>query len=456
MNNKVKLSLEDIMDDVIELTFDGFVVVDKSAHIVLISDTYCKFLGIVKEESIGKHVADVIENTRMHIVAETGKAEFNEAQEIKGNYMIATRVPIIRRGEIIGAIGTVVFKNVDELFKLHNALIAMERTLESYKGRLKLENSSTYSFNDIIGNSLVIQDTKKLAEKAAETDSNALLLGESGTGKEIFAHAIHSSSNRANGPFVKINCAAIPRELLESELFGYEAGSFTGARKNGKAGKFEIAHHGTIFLDEIGDMPLYMQVKLLRVIQEREVERVGSSKHRKVDVRIIAATNKNLEHMVKNKSFREDLYYRLNVMSISIPPLRVRDGDIQLLSNYFLGRIGRRFNKACSGITSGAMNKLLAYHWPGNIRELQNVIERAYNLIDNGEAIDRKHLAKEISGWVEYKEIRPLEETMRETEIKALQEAIESCRGNKSKVAKLLNISRATLYEKMNRYNILK
>lgn len=295
-----------------------------------------------------------------------------------------------------------------------------------------------------------------MAEKAAETDSNVLLLGESGTGKEIFAHAIHGSSNRANGPFVKINCAAIPRELLESELFGYEAGSFTGARKNGKAGKFEIAHHGTIFLDEIGDMPLYMQVKLLRVIQEREVERVGSSKHRKVDVRIIAATNKNLEDMVKNKSFREDLYYRLNVMSISIPPLRVREGDIQLLSSYFLGRIGRRFNKACSGITSGAMNKLLAYHWPGNIRELQNVIERAYNLIDNGEAIDRKHLAKEISGWIEYKEIRPLEETMRETEIKALQEAIESCRGNKSKVAKLLNISRATLYEKMNRYNMLK
>lgn len=295
-----------------------------------------------------------------------------------------------------------------------------------------------------------------MAEKAAETDSNVLLLGESGTGKEIFAHAIHGSSNRANGPFVKINCAAIPRELLESELFGYESGSFTGARKNGKAGKFEIAHHGTIFLDEIGDMPLYMQVKLLRVIQEREVERVGSSKHRKVDVRIIAATNKNLEDMVKNKSFREDLYYRLNVMSISIPPLRVREGDIQLLSSYFLGRIGRRFNKACSGITSGAMNKLLAYHWPGNIRELQNVIERAYNLIDNGEAIDRKHLAKEISGWIEYKEIRPLEETMRETEIKALQEAIESCRGNKSKVAKLLNISRATLYEKMNRYNMLK
>lgn len=456
MNNKVKLSLEDIMDDIIELTCDGFVVVDEVGRIALISDKYCKFLGIVKEQVLGKHVADVIENTRMHIVVETGKAEFNEAQEIKGNYMIANRVPIIRRGEIIGAIGTVVFKNVDELFKLHNALLDMERKLESYKGRLKLENSITYSFSDIIGSSLVIQDTKKLAEKAAQTDSNVLLLGESGTGKELFAHAIHGSSNRANGPFVKINCAAIPRELLESELFGYEAGSFTGARKNGKAGKFEIAHHGTIFLDEIGDMPLYMQVKLLRVIQEREVERVGSSKHRKVDVRIIAATNKNLEEMVKSKSFREDLYYRLNVMSISIPPLRVRDGDIQLLSSYFLGRIGRRFNKACSGITSGAMNKLLAYHWPGNIRELQNVIERAYNLIDNGEAIDRKHLAKEISGWIEYKEIRPLEETMRETEIKALQEAIESCRGNKSKVAKLLNISRATLYEKMNRYNMLK
>lgn len=455
MSEEYKLSLGDIIPEVIESVFDGFVLANRAGYIEFISEKYCSFLGVIKEDVLGKHVTEVIQNTRMHIVIRTGVAEFNMPQMIKNNYMVATRVPIIRRGELIGAVGTVIFKNVDEVYKLNHALVEMEKTLENYKGRFRLENSSNYSFEDIIGASYSIRNTKRLAEKAAETDSNVLLLGESGTGKEIFAHSIHHRSRRHNGPFVKVNCSAIPRELLESELFGYEAGSFTGASKNGKAGKFEIAHKGTIFLDEIGDMPLYMQVKLLRVIQEREVERVGSIRPRRIDVRIIAATNRDLEGMVKNNSFREDLYYRLNVMSIGIPPLRDREGDIELLIIRIMETMERKFNKSCKGITSVAMNNLVNYHWPGNIRELQNVVERAYNLLDDGEAIDNKHIIGHISGHDNQMEIKTLEETMREVERKALQQAISACNGNRSKAAKALNISRATLYEKLNKYNML-
>lgn len=455
MNEEYRLSLEDIIEDVIELAFDGFVLVNKNGYIQFISKKYCSFLGVFKENILGRHVAEVIENTRMHIVIQTGVPEFNMPHMIKNNYMVATRVPIIRKGELVGAIGTVVFKNVDEVYKLNHALVEIEKTLESYKGRFKLENSSTYSFADIIGNSTAIKNTKHLAQKAAETDSNVLLLGESGTGKEIFAHAIHHRSKRHKGPFVKVNCSAIPRELLESELFGYEAGSFTGASKNGKAGKFELAHKGSIFLDEIGDMPIYMQAKLLRIIQDREVERIGAIRPRRIDVRIIAATNRDLETMVKNKSFREDLYYRLNVMTIAIPPLRDREGDIEIIIMRIIEIMGKKFNKSCMGVTAIAMNKLVDYHWPGNIREVQNVIERAYNLLEDGETIDSRHIISDIIGHNRNKEIRTLEETMNAAERKALLQAISDCNGNRSKAAKNLKISRATLYEKLNKYNIL-
>ncbi|WP_322412543.1 sigma 54-interacting transcriptional regulator, partial [Clostridium perfringens] len=261
-----QLDFSNISKELLEITFDGVVMVDKKGIIIYISKRYCEFLSIDLKNALGKHVSDVIENTRMHIVVNNGKAELAKLQRIKENYMVANRIPIIESGEVIGAIGTVMFKNIEDINTLHKKLNSMKRELDKYKGRLRQENSTKYSFDDIKGKSKSIEMCKVFANKAACTDSSVLLIGESGTGKELFAHAIHRSSNRCHAPFVKVTCAAIPSELLESELFGYEGGAFTGAKREGKMGKFELANGGTIFLDEIGDMPLYMQAKLLRVI----------------------------------------------------------------------------------------------------------------------------------------------------------------------------------------------
>ena len=277
----------------------------------------------------GKHVTEVIENTKLHDIVKTGKTQIGEIQIIKGQQVIASRLPIIKDNKIIGAIGKVIFKDITDFYDMSKKIITMEKEIKYYKDQLKKQKSAKYSFSNIIGESKSLMEVKNICQRAAMSDSNVLIMGESGTGKELFAHAIHNASDRASGPFVKINCAAIPSELLESELFGYEGGAFTGAKKEGKVGKFELANGGSIFLDEIGDMPLQMQVKLLRVLQEREIERIGSTKTRPINVRIISATNKNLEEEVKTANFREDLYYRLNVMSVNIEPLRKRKDDIR-------------------------------------------------------------------------------------------------------------------------------
>ena len=250
----------EILKTVIDNAYDGIIIIDKDTTITMISNSYCDFLGISQENAVGKLVTEVISNTRMHIVIQTGKTETAQLQKVKGSYMIASRIPIIKNGEIIGAIGKVLFRNVKELNNLYTKIKTMEKELETYKTRLKQFNTASYTFDDIIGDSEKIHISKSIARKAAQTHSNVLILGESGTGKELFAHAIHLASERLYGPFVKVNCAAIPTGLLESELFGYEGGAFTGAKKEGKIGKFEQADGGTIFLDEIGDMPLHMQL----------------------------------------------------------------------------------------------------------------------------------------------------------------------------------------------------
>jgi PAS domain S-box len=380
-----KLDIErnssEILNTVIETAYDGMVIIDKMGIITMMSKAYTDFLGIKREDAIGKHVTEVIENTRMPIVLETGQEEVAQLHKIKGNYMIASRIPIIKNGETIGVVGKVLFRNVKELNSLYKKIGAIEKELENYKSKLKEFNTASYSIENIIGESASIMEAKAIVQKAAHTNSNVLILGESGTGKEIFAHAIHSESNRHEGPFVKVNCAAIPSDLLESELFGYEAGAFTGAKKEGKMGKFEIANEGTIFLDEIGDMPLHMQVKLLRVIQEREVEKVGGVATRKINIRIIAATNRNLEKLVSEGKFREDLYYRLNVVTIEIPPLRERGSDIILISNHLIKKLSIDLGKKVRGISKEAEQYLKNYEWKGNVRELANVLERAINFM---------------------------------------------------------------------------
>lgn len=455
-----KDSLLSLYQYIFDNVYNWVVVVDAQGYIAMVNKPYCEFLGISQEEAIGKHVTEIIENTRMHIVVKTGNREIGDIQKIKGNNMIADRIPIFQEGKIIGAVGTVIFKDMLELDAYVSKIMKMESQIAYYKEELKKVTGGNYTFKSIVGNSGKIQIAKGLAQKVSDSKSNILLLGESGTGKELFAHAIHNASKRGDYPLVKINCGAIPSELLESELFGYEQGAFTGAKKGGKPGKFEMANKSTIFLDEIGDLPLNMQVKILRVIQEREVEKIGGLKPTSIDVRIIAATNRDLSDMVKKKLFREDLYYRLNVVNIQIPPLRERKDDIPLLANYLMKKLAKEMKFHVTSISPKAMDALVRYNWPGNIRELANIIERAINFIDKEATILIDHLPyyirKEVANNSEEKseKLGSLKEIIEDVEKKSIVRTLEETDNNKYKAAKLLGISRTSLYEKMKRYDI--
>lgn len=444
--------------NIFDTSYNWMVVVDKNGYITMINKPYCNFLGTTQEEAIGKHVTEVIENTRMHIVVKTKEREIGDVQQIKGNQMIADRMPIFKGDELIGAVGTVIFKDIVELDSYVKKVAVMEKELDFYKKELKKALGSKYNFDNIIGNSPAINKAKMLAKKVSASKSSILLMGDSGTGKELFAHSIHNASPRANYPLIKVNCASIPADLLESELFGYEEGAFTGAKKGGKPGKFELADNSTIFLDEIGDMPLEMQVKLLRVIQEKEVERVGGTKSKKLDVRIIAATNKNLEEMVQEKTFREDLYYRLNVIKVTIPSLKERKEDIEPIANHLMKKLSKEMDRFVTEIDKEAMAHLKGHDWPGNIRELENTIERAINLVEKEAKITVNHLPyyiREKKGNYSISSGRVgLKDVIAQVEIKEIRNALDICKGNKQKAARELGISRTSLYEKMEKYGL--
>ena len=440
-----------ILNKLLELAYDGIVVVDNHGIITLISKAYADFLGISQQDAIGKHVTKVIENTRLSEVLKTGNAEKAHLQLINGQYMVASRIPLLKDGKVVGAMGKVLFRNVEELNVLHKHIASLQQQLELFKGKIEMGRYAKYSFSNILGKSDKILLAKTMAEKASMTDSTVLLVGESGTGKELFAHAIHQESVRAAKTFIKINCAAIPAELLESELFGYEEGAFTGAKKGGKIGKFELADGGTLFLDEIGDMPVNMQAKLLRVLQEKEIEKIGAQYSREVDVRIIAATNQDLEQLVANGRVRADLFYRLNVVNIKIPALRERPEDIELLVSYLLNKICNHLGKYVDDISPQALQMLKRYPWPGNVRELENALERAVNIIGRDGMIGPEHLPEEISGKISHGEIGPIKEILERTEKAAIEKAMQLSKGKKAKAARLLNISRSNLYERLSK-----
>jgi PAS domain S-box-containing protein len=440
-----------ILNKLLELAYDGIVVVDNHGIITLISKAYADFLGISQKDAIGKHVTMVIENTRLPEVLKTGKTEDAHLQSINGHYMIASRIPLIKDGKIVGAIGKVLFRNIEELNAMHKRIVSLQQQLSLFKSKIGMGRYAKYSFSNILGKSDKILLAKTMAEKASMTDSTVLLIGESGTGKELFAHAIHQESARAAKTFIKINCAAIPAELLESELFGYEEGAFTGARKGGKIGKFELADGGTLFLDEIGDMPVNMQAKLLRVLQEKEIEKIGAQYSQAVDVRIIAATNQDLERLVDKGKVRADLFYRLNVVNIKIPALRERPEDIELLASYLLNKICNHLGKYIDDISPQALQMLKRHSWPGNVRELENALERAVNIIGKDGIISPQHLSEEINGKTAYGEIGPIKEFLEQAEKNAIEKAMQLSKGKKAKAARLLNISRSNLYERMTR-----
>jgi len=377
---------------------------------------------------------------------------------ITGNATAETAVEAMKEGAFDYVIKPV---NFDKLRIL--VAKAVEKTrLVAENIYLRQQLRGKYKFDNIIGNSPAIQPVFSRMEKILHTDSTVLILGESGTGKELVARAIHFNGSRKEKPFIAINCGAIPAELLESELFGHVRGSFTGAVAD-KPGKFELANHGTIFLDEIGTMPLHLQMKLLRVLQEQEVERVGSISKTKLDVRVISATNSDLDERVRRAEFREDLFYRLNVIPIHLPPLRERHEDIALLARHFLRKICADMRHPACELTSDALKAMENYNWPGNVREMENVIERTVALTD-GEVIDRQDLPPQIAGTLDEKGQRPvlhipeegldLMDTMAQLEKDLIQQAMDKSRSIKARAASLLNINRTTLVEKIKRYGM--
>ena len=449
-----KIDEASLLETMLAAPDELIVVVNKNGYIENMSQAYGDFLGIQVQNAIGRHVTEVIENTRMDIVVKMGVPETGETQDIHGEKMIATRIPIRKNGMVIGAYGRVLVRNTRELHMLHDKLSSIEMELNMYKRTFEKINTAKYTVDDIIGDCSIMQDLKDSVRKVAKTNSNVLIMGESGTGKELFAHSIHAGSMRRKAPFVCVNCGSIPEQLIESELFGYEEGAFTGARKGGKIGLFPAAHGGTIFLDEIGELPLPMQVRLLRVLQDREIQRVGSNVREKVNVRVVAATNRNLYQMVKKGEFRSDLYYRLNVVTLHLPLLRERKEDLPLLIQMILSKISKKESLGAIEISREAMDHLLRYDWPGNVRELENVLERAINFTDAGEKIKAKNLPERITGSMVSRTVMPLKELMENTEKDAIKDALLRCRNCKAKAANELGISRTTLYEKMMKYEI--
>lgn len=458
------------LEEIINLSAERIVVVDRDGVICYINEAYCEFLETTVDKAMRQPVLDIIENSRMHIVAKTGQAEIAAVHKIKGSEMIANRFPLIVKGELVGAVGTVMFRNPEELHMYSGKIQHLVEELKYYKTKAEKNIKSKYHFSDLLGNSTSFLAVKTLAERISGSQSAALLLGESGTGKELFASAIHNNSIRSAFPFVPINCASIPEQLLESELFGYDDGAFTGAKKGGKKGQFQIANNGTIFLDEVGDMPLAMQSKLLRVLQEKEIQPVGGQKSIPVDVRIIAATHRDLEKMVEEGKFRQDLYYRLNVIKIEIPPLRERKGDIELISIKLLEKLEAKFHRKAVGLSTEVIERLELHSWPGNIRELENVLERCINVLD-GTTIEIPHLPLYLRDQglksknsqamnpigpekIVPLPVLPLKEALAQVEKQSILNALVVTNGNKQEAAKLLEIGKTSFYEKCKFYDV--
>jgi PAS domain S-box-containing protein len=446
----------DLMNRILDSIHNGIMITDAEGYITYFNRPYGEFLGLDPAAQIGKHCTQVIENSRMHLVAKTGEPEINYSHLIKGRRMVVQRIPIKKDGKVIAVFGQVMFKNVQDVGKLAKKLSILESKVQHYEQELISLRSTRHTLQSIIGESPAIQALKAEALRAAATQFPVLITGESGTGKELFAQGIHHASPRRIYPFVRINCAAIPKDLLESELFGYEKGAFTGAGAGGKPGKFELAKSGTVLLDEIGDLPLPMQPKLLRVLEDKEFERIGGTTIIRSDFRLIAATNQNLDEMLAERRFRKDLYYRLNVIPLHIPPLRDRREDILPLAGHFLKQIAADASLPEIIIEREAENVLYHYVWPGNIRELFNVLERVVSSLE-GDSIRLSdlpfHLYREQRRFSKESALS-IRDAHAGAEKEAIIRALKIARYNKSRAASILGIHRTHLYKKIKQYDI--
>jgi transcriptional regulator with PAS, ATPase and Fis domain len=436
---------ESQLNSLLQTPYEGIVVFNDNLHLIYANDVCFRFFKCNSKNELYDELISLVPRTSLQDSMKKAKPVAGKIINLRGKLFELVFLPVIRYNRPIG----IIVKGIPAY--------RQERTwgqmVEQYK-----HGTAQYYLDNIIGSNQQLEIQKELAAKAARTISTVLITGESGTGKEIFAHAIHNISPRRKGPFIKVNCAAVPETLLESELFGYSEGAFTGARKEGKPGKFELANHGTIFLDEIGDMSLSMQAKLLRVLQEKEVERVGSIRPTRVNIRVIAATNQDLHKLVAENKFREDLFYRLNVIVLNLPPLRVRIDDIPVISTALLQRLNQELGTRVSQINNEVIDCFCHYDWPGNVRELENTLERAINFCE-GNTITLEHIPQHIkTGRVSASPISnshgTLENLLEQREKELIIATLENYGGNKTRAAQALDIHRSVLYRKINKYNI--
>ena len=480
------------MFDLFANASEGMLLVDRQARVVWVNDLYKRFLPALGfervEDFVGQPVSSVVQNTQMHHVLETGKPILIDLLTNRAGTFVVSRIPLRdSAGEVIGALGIVLFDHAEtSLQPLVGKFALLQRDLDDVRRelasqRISERNSqrlgqrqSRYTFASFVGASPAAVEVKRQARRAAQTASPVLLLGETGTGKELLAHAIHASSARASGPFISLNIAAVPDTLLEAEFFGVAPGAYTGAERKGRDGKFFLAHGGTLFLDEIGDMPAGLQAKLLRALQEGEIEPLGSNKLVPFDARVIAATSRDLGKLMREGSFREDLFYRLNVLPIRVPPLRERREDIPSLVEVLGEDMALRGGAQPPELSDEALALLSAQAWRGNIRELRNVLEQATMRSDSHrilpihlEAVLREAGIEQMSpvpvvqplslpattattATFATPVIRPLAEQVATLEREAIAAAMLAARGNKVAAAKMLGISRATLYERLS------
>ncbi|OZI11895.1 sigma-54-dependent Fis family transcriptional regulator [Bacillaceae bacterium SAS-127] len=451
--------VQTMLEAIIYSSDDAISVVDEQGRGLLINPAYTRLTGLSKEEVIGQPAtADISEGESVHLqVLETKQPMRGVKMHVgaKKREVVVNVAPIIVDGQLKGSVGVIHdLTEIQSLTKQLNRARQIIRTLEA-----------KYTFEDIVGSSEEMTIAIEQAKIGASTPATVLLRGESGTGKELFAHAIHNASDRRYNKFIRVNCAALSESLLESELFGYEEGAFSGARRGGKRGLFEEANNGSIFLDEIGELSANTQAKLLRVLQEQEIIRVGGTKSISINVRIISATNVHLEKAMIDGSFREDLYYRLNRMPIHIPPLRNRKADIPLLCDRLIIKLNQDYGRNVKGLTPAALKKLTNYHWPGNVRELENILGRAMIFSTYTETFidaDTLHVIEGQQSKVvheprvlnDHESYETLQDMMDNYEKTVIQEALEQNNGNKTATAKKLDISIRSLYYKLEKYNL--
>ncbi|MBI9087373.1 MAG: sigma 54-interacting transcriptional regulator [Desulfobacterales bacterium] len=441
----------------------GVLLCDSECKIIYLNQFYAQVLGVSKAEALETDIRKYFPRSEVPKILKDGKTQIRQKpihyREIaaKNSHinLLVNRYPVWEKEAIVGVVLITIPFDYRQVTDLISRVNSLEETVKKTQQNLNRLLSPTYTFDSIVGENAALIQAKKMSEKYAFSDASVLILGPTGSGKELFAHAIHAHGPRQTNPFVCVNCAALPKELLESELFGYEEGAFTGARKSGKSGKIQMADNGTLFLDEIGDLPLSAQAKLLRVLEGKNVERLGSAKLTRVNFRLICATNCDLQEMMKQHRFRDDLFYRINALTLTVPPLSNRSEDIPLIISSMLHSRGKDHIR----ISENASKLLRQYPWPGNIRELRGVIERAVTICENN-VVEVNHLSPEIinfnpiRGAIAPLNLRSLAQEMAAHEKFLLGQALLCTKGKKNNAAKLLGVSRTTFYEKCKRFGL--